>query len=170
VSGVASYALELFRSARELDAVYVGVGMGTGICGLIAVRDLLKLKTEIIGVSAVNAPAHALSFAAGHPVSTASALTFADGIATREPAAEAVEVMCSGAARFVQVSEEEMAEAMRMYYDDTHQVAEGAGAAPLAALMQERGRMAKRNVAAILSGGNIERARLLEAMAGRCPR
>ncbi len=169
VVGVATYALELFTAVRDLDAVYVGVGMGSGLCGLITVRDLLGLKTRIIGVSAVNAPANARSFAAGHPVTTATARTFADGIATREPTLEAVEVYRAGADHFVEVTEEEMAEAMRIYYDDTHQVSEGAGAAPLAALMKERATMANRNVAVILTGGNIERARFLEVLAGRCP-
>ena len=169
VVGVASYALELFRAVTDLDAVYVGVGMGSGICALITVRDLLGLKTEIIGVSAANAPATALSFAAGRPVPTPTARTFADGIATREPVAEAVEIICRGAARFVQLSEDEMAEATRIYFDDTHQVAEGAGAAPLAALLQERQRMAGRNVGVIMTGGNIERARFLQILAGRTP-
>jgi threonine dehydratase len=169
VAGVASYALELFRAVEKLDTVYVGVGMGSGICALITVRDLLGLKTEIVGVSAVNAPATALSFEAGKPVTTQTARTFADGIATREPVADVVETVCRGAARFVKVSDEEMAEAMRVYYDDTHQVAEGAGAAPLAALLQERGRMAHKNVGVILSGGNMERARFSEVLAGRTP-
>jgi threonine dehydratase len=169
VAGVASYALELLRAVEKVDAVYVGVGMGSGICALITVRDLLGLKTEIIGVSAVNAPATALSFEAGTPVTTPTARTFADGIATREPVAEVVETIRRGAARFVKVSEDEMAEAIRVYYDDTHQVAEGAGAAPLAALLQERERMAHKNVGVILSGGNIERVRLSEVLAGRTP-
>src|ERR1700742_4654668 len=162
VAGVASYALELFRGVGQLDAVYVGVGMGSGICGLIAARDLLGLKTEIVGVGPDKAPATALSFAAGKPVTHPTASTFADGIATREPNADATETIVGGAARFVEVSEDEIAEAMRIYFDDTHQIAEGAGAAPLAALMQERARMAGRNVGVILSGGNIERARLLQ--------
>ncbi|HEV7713999.1 MAG TPA: threonine dehydratase [Steroidobacteraceae bacterium] len=169
VAGVASYALEFFRAVPDLDAVYVGVGMGSGICGLIAVRDLLGLKTEIIGVSAVNAPATALSFAAGHPVKTESALTFADGIATREPIADVVETIRRGAARMVKVTEDEIAEAMRLYFDTTHQIAEGAGAAPLAGLLQESRRMANKNVGLILSGGNIERARLLQVLGGQTP-
>ncbi len=169
VAGVASYALEFFRAVPKLDAVYVGVGMGSGICGLIAVRDLLRLPTEIIGVSAVKAPATALSFAAGRPTPTASALTFADGIATREPNSEAIETICRGAARFVQVDEDAIAEAMRIYFDDTHQVAEGAGAAPLAALLQERQRMTKRSVGLVLTGGNIERARLSQVFSGSTP-
>jgi threonine dehydratase len=169
VAGVASYALEFFRAVPNLDTVYVGVGMGSGICGLIAVRDLLGLRTEIVGVGAINARASALSFAAGRPVNTQSAATFADGIATREPHMDAIETICRGAARFVEVSEDAIAEAMRIYFDDTHQIAEGAGAAPLAALLQERERMANRNVGVIVSGGNIERARLLQVLNGSTP-
>jgi threonine dehydratase len=168
VAGVASYALELFRAVSNLDTVYVGVGMGSGICGLIAVRDLLGLKTEIVGVVAVKAPATSLSFAAGRPVGTPSALTFADGIATREPNADAVATICRGVARFTEVSEDEIAEAMRIYFDDTHQIAEGAGAAPLAALLKERP-PASRNVGVILTGGNIERTRLSQVLSGATP-
>lgn len=169
VAGVASYGLELFRAVRDLDTVYVSVGMGSGICSLIAVRDALGLKTEIVGVGAVNAPAYSQSFEAGQVVESASAATFADGIATRQPHADAVETMCRGAARFVQVDEDAIAEAMRVYFDDTHQIAEGAGAAPLAALMKERDRMANRNVGVILTGGNIERARMIQVLSGGTP-
>ena len=169
VVGVATYALELFGAVPALDAVYVGVGMGSGICALIHVRDLLGLKTEIIAVGAARAPATARSFAAGRPVSTESAKTFADGLATREPHEDAIETICRGAARMVEVSEDAIAEAMRVYFDDTHQIAEGAGAAPLAALLQERARWANHNVAVVLSGGNIERARFLEVLGGATP-
>jgi threonine dehydratase len=169
VAGVASYALELFRAVSDLDTVYVGVGMGSGVCGLIAVRDLLGLKTEIVGVVASEAPASSLSFAAGRRVGAPSALTFADGIATREPNADAIATICRGAARFVEVSEDEIAEAIRIYFDDTHQIAEGAAAAPLAALLKERAQMANRNVGLILSGGNIERARLSQVLNGHTP-
>jgi threonine dehydratase len=169
VVGVATYAFELFRAVTDLDTVYVSVGMGSGICGLILVRDLLGLKTEIVGVSASKAPATSRSFAAGRPIATDTALTFADGIATREPNAAAIEAICKGAARVVEVSEDEIADAMRSYFDDVHQIAEGAGAAPLAALLQERQRLANRNVAVILSGGNIERARMLQVLAGHTP-
>ena len=167
VAGVASYALELFRAVRDLDAVYVGVGMGSGICGLIAVRDLLGLKTEIVGVSAANAPSSSLSFEAGRPVPTSSALTFADGLATRDPNAEAIATICKGAARVVTVSEDAIAEAVRIYFDDTHQVAEGAGAAPLAALLTDQARYEK--VGLVMTGGNIERARLLTVLSGKTP-
>ena len=169
VTGVATYALELLRAVHGLDAVYVGVGMGSGIAGLITVRDQLRLKTDIIGVCAANAPATALSFAARRPVHTESARTFADGLATRQPQAAAIAAICRGAARIVEVSEDEIAASMRIYFDDTHHVAEGAGAAPLAALLKERGRMQNKNVAVILSGGNIERARFLEVLGGATP-
>jgi threonine dehydratase len=168
VLGVATYAWELLRSG-PLDAVYVGVGMGSGINGLIAVRDLLGLFTEIIAVGAARAPATAISFAAGRAMTAPSAKTFADGLATREPHADAIANLCRGAARMVEVSEDAIAEAIRIYYDDTHQVAEGAGAAPLAALLEERARMAGKTVAVILSGGNIERARFQRILAGETP-
>ena len=169
VIGVATYALELFRAVGDLDAVYVGVGMGSGISGLITVRDLLGLKTEIIGVGAAKAPATALSFAAGRATNAPSARTFADGLATREPNAEAIATICRGAARIVEVSEDEIAAAIRVYFDDAHQVTEGAGAAPLAALLQESQRMVNKNVAVVLSGGNIERARYLQVLGGLTP-
>jgi threonine dehydratase len=169
VLGVSSYALELFGAVRDLDAVYVGIGMGSGVCSLMLVRDLLGLKTEIIGVGAKNAPATALSFEAGKPVSTASALTFADGIATREPHPDVIEAMTRGASRMVLVSEDEMAEAMRIYFDATHQIAEGAGAAPLAALLQESQRMAGRKVGLILTGSNITRSWVSQVLSGETP-
>lgn len=169
VIGVATYALELLNSVRNLDTVYVGVGMGSGIAGLIVVRDLLGLKTEIVGVVAAKAPATALSFAAGRAVNAPSAATFADGIATRQPNPEAIATICRGAARIVQVTEDEIAGAMRIYFDDTHQVAEGAGAAPLAALLQESHAMANKNVAVVLSGGNIEHGRYLRVLNGLTP-
>ncbi len=169
VAGVASYALELFRGGPQLEAVYVGVGMGSGICGLIAARDLLGLKTEIVGVGSVKANANALSFAAGVPKPQASALTFADGLATREPNAQAIASICRGVSRWVEVTEDSIAAAMRIYFDDAHQLAEGAGAAPLAALLQNTSRMANKNVAVILSGGNIERARFQQVLGGETP-
>ncbi len=170
VKGVATYALELFQAASNLDVVYVPIGMGSGICGLITVRDLLERKTEIIGVVADQAPAIALSFEQGHPVATNSSATFADGMACRDPVAEPVGIICRGASRIVRVTEEDIAEAIRAYYEDTHNLAEGAGAAPLAALMQERERMQGKRVGLILSGGNIDRDVFAEVLAGRTPR
>jgi len=165
VRGVASYALELFRAVPDLDIVYVPIGLGSGICGAIAAREALGLKTEIVGVVAANASAYALSFAAGKPVSTNSADTFAGGLAVRVPDAVALDVICRGAARVVTVSEAEMRGAMRIMFTDTHNVAEGAGAAPLAAALQERERLAGKRVAVIQSGGNIDRALFAEILA-----
>jgi threonine dehydratase len=170
VKGVATYALELFRAVADLDTVYVPIGMGSGICGLIAARDLLGLKTEIVAVVARHAPAMALSFAAGKPVPTNSAQTFADGVATRDPRQEAVAIIKRGAARVLQLSEDDIAEAVRSYFQDTHNVAEGAGAAPLAGLMQERARMAGKRVAVILSGGNIDASVYQRILAGETPK
>lgn len=158
VVGVATWALELFRAAPSLDVLYVPIGLGSGICGAIRVRDLLGLSTEIVGVQSTGAPAYALSFAAGHVVETNRADTKADGMATRQPDAEAVSIIRAGAARVVTVSDEEVAAAIRAYWTDTHNLAEGAGAAPLAALMQERARMAGRRAGLVLGGGNIDLA------------
>ena len=169
VTGVATYARELFATCADLDAVYVPIGMGSGICGLITVRDLLGLKTEIVGVVAENAPAFALSFAAGHPVRTNSAATFADGVATRDPPAEAVEIVSKGASRVVRVREDEIAQAIRLYYTATHNLAEGAGAAPLAALLQEKSRYAGKRVGLVLTGGNIDMPMLEKILRGETP-
>ena len=169
VKGVATYALELFRAAADLDAVYVPIGMGSGICGLIAVRDLLGLRTEIIGVVAENAPAMAHSFAAGHVVPGNSAATFADGMACRNPDPDAVAIIREGAVRIVTVSEDEIAAAIRALYTDTHNVAEGAGAASLAALLKDGVKMRGRRVGLILSGGNIDTDRFALVLGGATP-
>ncbi len=169
VKGVATYALELFTAYTDLDIVYVPIGMGSGICGLITVRDLLGLKTEIVGVVAYEAPAFALSFAAGHPVPTNSARTFADGMACRDPQPDAFAIVKAGAARVVSVSEDEIAEAVRLYYAATHNLAEGAGAAPLAALMKEKDHCAGKRVGLILSGGNIDMPVLAQILEGVTP-
>jgi threonine dehydratase len=157
VAGVGTYALELFRAVRDIDTVFVPIGCGSGICGLIGARDALGLGTKIVGVVAANANAYAQSFAAGAPVETKTADTFADGMAVRVPVPAALAVIRKGAARIVEVSEAEIENAIRALFSDTHQVAEGAGAAPLAALLKE-GDRAGRRAAIILSGGNIDRA------------
>ena len=169
VMGVATYALELFRQAPPLDAVYAPIGLGSGICGLIMARDLLGLSTKIIGVVAENAPAYALSFAAGHPVPTNAARTFADGVAVRGPHPGAVAMICKGAAAVVQVGEDAIAEAVRVYYEDCHTLAEGAGAVPLAAVLQDRQQWAGRKIAVVLSGGNIDRAMFAAVLGGATP-
>jgi len=156
VLGVATYALELFRAVPDLDVLYVPIGQGSGISACILVRDLLGLKTEIIGVQSTEAPSYALSFAAGKVVTTETSDTLADGVATRFPDAEAVALVCKGASRIAQVTDDEIALAIRAYWTDTHNLAEGAGAAALAAALQEKSKLKGKRVGLVLSGGNID--------------
>ena len=169
VLGVSTYAHELLQGAGELDAVYVPIGMGSGICGVIAARDMLGLKTEVIGVSAERAATYALSFAAGQPVATNSAATFADGLAVRIPNADALATIAKGAARIVTVNEDEIAAAMRLYYRCCHTIAEGAGAASLAALLKEKDKMKGRRAGIVLSGGNIDMDKFATVLSGATP-
>jgi threonine dehydratase len=169
VKGVATYALELFRGIADIDTVYVPIGLGSGICGLIMARDLLGLKTRIVGVVSENAQAYKLSVEAGHVVETNSARTMADGMAVRIPSADALAIIARGAERIVTVSDDEVADAMRAYFTDTHNVAEGAGAAPLAALIQEKDRMAGRRCAVILCGGNVDTSVFAAVLRGETP-
>jgi len=156
VLGVATYALELLRAAPELDVLYVPIGQGSGICGCILARDLLGLKTEIVGVQSTEAPAYALSFASGTLVRTNSSDTRADGMATRVPDADALDIIRGGASHIVQVTDDEIGAAIRAYWTDTHNLAEGAGAAALAAALSEKSKLAGKRVGLILSGGNID--------------
>jgi threonine dehydratase len=156
VRGVATYALELFTAVPDLDTVYVPIGCGSGICGTIAARDALGLKTKIVGVVSAHADAAKRSFEAGRPIETASADTMADGLAVRVPVPDALAVYAKGAERIVAVDDDAVRAAMRALHADTHNLAEGAGAAGFAALMAERERMRGRSVAVILSGGNID--------------
>ena len=169
VHGVASYALEFFRASEDLDAVYVPVGLGSGICGVISARNALGLKTEIVGVVSDRAPTYALSVEAGKPVPTNDAITFADGVALRVPNEEALAFLSAGVSRLVRVTEEEIADAMRIYYTDTHNVAEGAGAVPLAGFMKERGRYQGKSVGLVLSGGNVDRDVYGRILVGETP-
>jgi threonine dehydratase len=156
VKGVATYALELFQAVPELDAVYVPIGLGSGICGTILARDLLGLSTRVIGVQSAGADCYAQSFAAGHVVPGNLADTKADGIAVRQPDPEALRIILAGADRIVTVSDNQIAAAIGAYWTDTHNLIEGAGAAPLAALIQEAETMRGKRVALIASGGNID--------------
>ena len=156
VLGVATYALELLRKAPDLDVLYVPIGQGSGVCGCIMARDLLGLKTEIVGVQSTEAPSYALSFAAGAVVTTESSNTLADGMATRVPDPDALAIIRKGCSRIVQVSDHEVSAAIRAYWTDTHNLAEGAGAAALAAALQEKPKLRGKRVGLILSGGNID--------------
>ena len=157
VRGVASYSLELLRHVPDLDVAYVPIGLGSGVCGMIAARNALGHRTEIVGVVSEHAPAYSLSFEqrrlVEHPVTT----RVADGMACRTPEAPALEILWRHLTRIVQVTDDEVEDAMRLMYSATHNVAEGAGAAPLAAALKERGRLAGRKAAVVLSGANVDR-------------
>lgn len=170
VTGVATYAYELFSAFSDLDTVYVPIGLGSGICGLIRTRDLLGLKTEIVGVVSDQYNAFAQSFAAGRVIATGPAHSFADGMATRTPDADSLAMIIEGAARVVEVTDEEVADAIRFYHEDTHNLAEGAGAAPLAAAIKERDRLQGKRAGVILCGGNIDRAWAAQVLAGGVPK
>lgn len=169
VLGVSTYAHELFNAAGALDAVYVPIGMGSGICGVIAARDMLGLKTRVVGVVAEGANAYARSFAAGRPVATGEARTFADGMAVRIPHPGALEIIRQGADCIVEVSDAQIAAAVRAYFRCAHSLAEGAGAASLAALLMEKDGMAGKRVGVILSGGNIDMPKYAAILRGETP-
>jgi threonine dehydratase len=170
VIGVATYAHELFSAMDDLDTVYVPIGLGSGICGLIGARDALGLRAQVVGVVSEAANAYFRSFTAGRAVETNSALTFADGMAVRVPDPMALEVIRKGAERVVEVSDDEIAEAIRSIYSATHNCAEGAGAAAFAALMKERAKLQGRRAGVILTGQNIDRAWMQTVLAGETPR
>jgi threonine dehydratase len=169
VLGVATYALELFEAVGELDTVYVPVGMGSGICGLIETRDLLGLTTEVVGVVAARADATARSFAAGQVVATESADTFLEGVATRRPDPDAIAQIVAGAARVLAIGEEAAADAMRLHFRATHNVPEPTGSLALAGLIAEADRARDKRIALIQSGGNVDAATLATVLAGGTP-
>lgn len=169
IRGVATYAYELFGAAPDLDTVYVPIGSGSGICGTIAVRDALGLRTRIVGVVSDRAQAAKLSVEAGQVMETATASTFADGIAVRAPVSDALEIYSKGADRIVAVSDDAIADAIRLYFRTTHNVAEGAGAAALAALMSEQKQVRGEKIGLILSGGNIDSDIFAKVMNGETP-
>ncbi len=170
VIGVSTYAAELFDAAGTLDVVYVPIGMGSGICGMIAVRDLLGLHTDVVGVVASGAPAYLRSFEAGHVVSTDAADTFVDGVACRVPDAEAVAEIIRGAARVIAVDDDASADAVRVLLRTTHNLVEPAGAIATAGMLSERDQLRGKRVGVVMSGGNLDAALLTEILAGRTPR
>ena len=169
VADVATYGAELFEQVANVDVVYVPIGMGSGACSLVQVRDLLGLSTEIVGVVSTQADAVQRSFAAGRIVTTDSARTFADGMATRMPNEEAFDIMYRGLARVVAVTDDEVAQAIRLLFSMTHNVAEGAGAAATAAVLKDRDQLRNKKVAVILSGGNIDAGWFASVLAGTTP-
>ncbi len=157
VTGVATYSMELFAAVNDLDVAYVPVGLGSGICGMIAARDGMGMKTEIVGVVSAHARAYAESFAARRPVEIPTSTLLGDGMACRTPEAAALEIILQSVDRIVEVTDDELAQSMRTIYECTHNVSEGAGAAALAGAFQEAPRIKGRKVAAVLTGGNIDK-------------
>lgn len=159
VKGVASYALELFRAVPDLDTLYVPIGLGSGICGAMAARDALGLRTAIVAVVAASAPAYARSLALGRAVSHEATTRIADGMACRTPVPDALVQIRAGVARVVEVTDDQIEAAMRAIYDDTHNVAEGAAASTVAALLDERDRdrIQGKSVGVVLTGANVDR-------------
>jgi threonine dehydratase len=164
VMGTAAYALELFRAAPPLERVYVPIGLGSSICGVSAARNALGLTTEIVGVVSAASPSYALSFAQRKVVEAPSQTRIADGLACRLPNAQAMEVIWENVARIIEVTDEQIAEAMRIYFQDTHNVAEGAGAAGLAGAISDENR--GRRIGVVLTGGNVDRAVYESVLAG----
>ena len=156
VDGVSSYALELFGALPDLDVVYVPIGLGSGICAVIQVRDALGLATRVVGVVSAGAPAYALSVAAGAPVEHPVTTLLADGMACRTPEPVAVETIRKGCDHLVTVTDDEVGAAMKTIYVATHNVAEGAGAAAWAAAWQERETLVGQKVAVVMTGGNVD--------------
>ena len=169
VRGVATYAYELLSAAPGIETLYVPIGCGSGICGTITARDALGLSTKIVGVVPNGSLCPKLSFDAGRLIETNSVSTFADGTAVRIPVQEAFDVYSKGADRIVSVPDDAIAEAVRAFYTDTHNLAEGSGAIGLAALMSERDQMAGKKVGLVLSGGNIDKEKFAQILAGKTP-
>ena len=166
VAGTATYSWELFHAVEGLDVAFVPIGMGSGILGMCAAREALGVKTEIVGVVSAHAPACYESFVRRQVVVSPARTRLADGMAVPAPNADAVALICAHVSRVVMVNDDEVAAAMRAVFDDTHNVAEGAGAAAMAAILQERDKLRGKRVAAVLSGGNVDRAMFAEVLVG----
>jgi threonine dehydratase len=167
VNGVASYWMEFFTAQPELDTVFVAIGQGSGICGAIVAREALGLKTRIVGVVSAHALAYKLSFERGEKLESPVSTQLADGMACRVPDQASLDLIRKYADDIVSVTDDEVADAMRLYYLATHNLAEGAGAAPLAAAMQKKGNWHGRRIGLPLGGGNVDHdqfARILTTM------
>ena len=157
VMGTATYAMELFEGAPELEAVYVPIGLGSSICGMAAARNALGRKTKIVGVVAAESPSYARSFEQRRVVEAPAQTEIADGLACRIPNRDALEIILAEVERVMEVAEDEIRRAMRTYYEDTHNLAEGAGAAALAGALRDREVLRGRRIGAILTGSNVDR-------------
>ncbi|MCU0762362.1 MAG: threonine dehydratase [Hydrogenophaga sp.] len=167
VRGVATYWWEFLRAVPLLDVVYVPIGQGSGACAAVAARRALGHRARIVGVVSAHATTYADSIAAGRVVEAPVSTVLADGMACRVADAAALEVLAPALDHVVQVTDAEVAEAMRMLFADTHNVAEGAGAASFAAAWQERARLKGQVVGTTLCGGNVDSAVLAGVLGER---
>ena len=156
VAGVATYSLELFRAVTNIDIFYVPIGLGSGICGVLAARNALGLQTEVVGVVSDQAQAYVKSFEAKRAIESPASTRVADGMACRRPQESALSIICDQVSRITQVSDDEVEQAMRDIYFATHNVAEGAGAAAVAAVTKDASKLKGKRVAAVLCGGNVD--------------
>ncbi len=166
VRGVGTYSMEFLRARPDLKTVYVPIGLGSGICGMATARQALGHKAEIVGVVSASAPAYALSFEQRKHVTHPTTTRIADGMACSTPNPAALEIIPAHVDRVVLVTDAEIEAAMRALFTDTHNVAEGAGGAGLAALMQDRNQMAGREVGFVLTGGNVDRDVFARVLSG----
>jgi threonine dehydratase len=167
VLGVTSYWTELFRAAPDLDVIYVPIGQGSGVCAAAAVRNALSPRTKIVGVVSAHAQAFSKSFAARAIVESPVETVLGDGMACRRPDPEALSIILANVSRIVEVTDAELAGAMRSIFAMTHNVAEGAGAAAYAAAWRERDSLAGQKVGITLSGGNVDSALFADVLAGK---
>lgn len=167
VAGVATYSLELLQAVANIDVVYVPIGLGSGICGMVAARDALGLQTRVVGVVSAHATAYADSFVARQAVEAPVTTVLADGMACRTPDPAALEVIWAGVDHIVRVTDAEVAAAMCLLFESTHNACEGAGAAALAAAVQERALNVGKKVALVVSGGNVDSSVFAGVLAGR---
>jgi threonine dehydratase len=158
--------LDFLRNTPPLDCVYISIGMGSGACALISARDALGLPTRIVGVASDRSPAIALSFEARRLVRHEASTRIADGMACSTPNVEALEHVLRGVEHVLRVSDDETEAAMRAYFSDTHNVAEGAAGAGLAAVLQERDEVAGKRIGVVLSGGNVDANTFVRVLAG----
>lgn len=165
VRGVATYALEMFRSVPgPLDAIFVPIGLGSGFCGIAAAREALGLTTKIIGVVSEHAPAYALSFQSGRLIEQSSATRVAEGVACKTPNADALKLVQQHAHEIVTVNDDEALAAMRQIMQATHNIAEGSGALAYAALKKQREVWQGHRVACVLTGGNASMQMISQAL------
>jgi threonine dehydratase len=167
VLGVSTYWAELFRAAPDLDVLYVPIGQGSGACAAAAARNVYSPRTKIVGVVSAHAPTFARSFAAHRVVEAPVETTLGDGMACRKPDQDALAIVLANISRIAEVTDAELAAAMRAIFAMTHNVAEGAGAAAFAAAWRERESLAGKRIGIALTGGNVDSAVFADVLAGK---